>query len=131
MNRKGVPGYESGTPNIFNSDSFPVLAINPLAAGHGAHNPKRLCAQHHLIGQGCLWWVVRQILPAGEEPQEWPPLLRDVVADRPTQYWMLGLQCVQNRPQRGWPFNLQFNFSTDVRQGPQMIRKYDPDHDSV
>ena len=52
------------------------------AAGHGPDDQERLGAPNHRLGQRRVGRLVGQVLLAGEEPQERPALLRDVVADR-------------------------------------------------
>ncbi len=69
-----------------------------------------------------------QILLAGEEPQERPTLLRDLVADRPAQHGIAGLERVEDRPQRDRAVELKFYFAANVRQRSEMLRDYDSDH---
>jgi len=69
-----------------------------------------------------------QILLAGEEPQERPTLLRDLVADRPAQHGIAGLERVEDRPQRDRAVELKFYFAANVRQRSKMLREYDSDH---
>ena len=68
---------------------------------------------------------------AGEEPQERPALLRDVVADRPAQHRIAGLERVEDRALRGRALDVELHLAVDLRQRPQMIRKHDADHGSV
>src|SRR5208282_1435068 len=72
-----------------------------------------------------------KILFAGEESQERTALLRDLIADRTTQHRIAGLERVQDRTQRGLTLNLELHISANLRQRPQMRRKYDSDHGSV
>src|SRR6266852_3201474 len=72
-----------------------------------------------------------QILLAGEEPQERPTLLRDLVADRPAQHGIAGFERVEDRSQRDRAVELKFYFAADVRQRSQMLRDYDSDHGSA
>jgi hypothetical protein len=71
---------------------------------------------------------MRQILLAGEEPQERPPLLRDLIADRPAQHGIASFERVEDRSQRDRAVKLKFYFAADVRQRSQMLRDYDSDH---
>ena len=48
-------------------------------------------------GSGASGELVGQILLAGEEPHERAALLRDVVADRPTQHRIAVLEGVEDR----------------------------------
>jgi hypothetical protein len=74
---------------------------------------------------------VRQILLAGEEAQKRPALLCGVIADRPAQHGVLGLERVENRALRGWTLDIERYLAADVRQGSQMRRKDDADHVST
>src|SRR5713101_7629358 len=58
----------------------------PLAAGNGPYDEKGLCSRGDRIGQWGVRWIVGQILLAGEEPQERPALLCDVVTNRTAQH---------------------------------------------
>jgi len=102
-----------------------------LAASHGPHDQKWLCAHRDRVGQRGIRWFMRQIPLTGEEPNERPALVRDVVADRPAQHRILGFQCVQDRAQRRRPFNPELDLFADARQHPQMMREYDSDHGRV
>jgi hypothetical protein len=74
---------------------------------------------------------VGQILLAGEETQERPALLRDLVADRPAQHGIAGFERVKHRPQRDRPVEFKFYFVANVRQRSQMLRDYDSDHFAI
>src|SRR3989442_15816601 len=102
-----------------------------LAAGHGTHDQKRLCAHRDRVGQRGIRRFVGQILRAGEEPQERSALLRDVVADRPAQHRIAGLERVEDRALRGLTFNVELHLSVHARKRPQMCRELDSDHGSV
>ena len=72
-----------------------------------------------------------QIFLAGEEPQERPALLRDLVADRPAQHGIASLERVEDRSQRDRAVELKFYFAADVRQRSEMLRDYDSDHSGI
>src|ERR1700730_16187169 len=74
---------------------------------------------------------MRQILLAGEEPHERSALLRDVVADRPAQHRIAGLERVEDRALRGPAPDLGLHLAADLRQRPQMLREHHSDHGSV
>jgi hypothetical protein len=69
-----------------------------------------------------------QILLTGEEAQERPAMLRDLVADRPAQHRIASLERVEDRPQRDRGVELKFYLAADVRQRSEMLRDYDSDH---
>src|SRR5262249_14817875 len=75
--------------------------------------------------------LMGQILLTGEEAQHRPALLRDVVADRPAQHRITGLQGVEDRTLRGRACNVELHVAVDVRQCPQMIGKHHSDHGNV
>ncbi len=99
-------------------------------AGNGAYDKKRLRPCCDLFGQ----WSVRRfegiILLAGEEPQEWPALFGDVVADCAPQHRIAGLKRVEDRPLRDRAFDVEFYLSVNPRQGPQMKWEHDSNHGS-
>ena len=72
--------------------------------------------------------IVRQVLLAGEKPQEWPALLRHVVANSAAQHWIRSFESVQDRAQCRRPLDLKVDFAVDMRQPSQMGRKLDSDH---
>jgi len=74
---------------------------------------------------------MRQIFLAGEEAQEGPPLLRDMISNRPAQHRVTSLKRVEHRALRDRAVDLKLNLVTDVRQRTQMLRQYDADHGSV
>src|SRR6185503_9171727 len=74
---------------------------------------------------------MRQILAAGEEPDEGPALLRHMIADRALQHWKLSFYSIQDRAQRHWPFDLKLNLLADISQSPQVMRENHSDHSSI
>src|SRR6266849_2790050 len=102
-----------------------------LAAGHRTHNQKRLRANRDRVGQRGIRRFVGQIPLAGEDPHERAALLRDVVADRPAQHRIGGLERVENRALRDRTPNVEFHLALDARQRPKMRREHDSDHGSV
>src|SRR2546427_11844797 len=103
----------------------------PLAARHGPHDQERLDPGRDRVGQRGVGQLVGQILLAGEEPHERAPLLRDLVADRPAQHGIAGLERVEDRALCGLTLDVELQLAGDVRQRPQMRREHDPDHGSV
>src|SRR5262249_21498650 len=72
------------------------------------------------------------ILLAGEEPHERAALLRDVVANRPAQHRIGGLERIEDRALRRGAVDVELYFAVDARERPQMSRQDDADdHDSV
>src|ERR1035438_5578391 len=74
---------------------------------------------------------MRQVLVAGEESQERPSLLGNMVADSAAQHRVAGFERVEDRALRDSTLDLKFDLAADVRQRPQMLRQYDADHGSV
>ena len=103
----------------------------PLAAGYGPNDQKRLSPGRDRFGQWGVRRLMGQILLAGEEPQERPALLGDLVADRPAQHGIAGLERVEDRALRHLTFDVELHLAADARQHPQMIRKHHSDHGSV
>jgi hypothetical protein len=65
---------------------------------------------------------VGQILPAGEKAHERSALLGDVIADRPAQHGIAGLERVEDRALRGLTPDLERHLTLDVRQRAQVER---------
>ena len=55
----------------------------------------------------------------------------DVVADRPAQHRIAGLERVEDRALRDRTLDVELHLAVDARQRPQMRRKHDSDHGSV
>src|SRR5437016_4667764 len=68
-----------------------------LSARNRPDDEKRLRPRRDRAGQGSVRRFVGQVLLAGEEPDERPALVRDVVADRAAQHRIAGLQRVEDR----------------------------------
>src|SRR3954454_2681867 len=57
--------------------------------------------------------------------------MRRVVADRAAQHRVASLEGIQDGAQRGRALHLEFYVAVDFRQGAQMGRKHDSDHERV
>jgi hypothetical protein len=68
---------------------------------------------------------VGKILLAGEEPQEWTPLLRDMISNGSTKHRIAGLNSVYEGTLRNRAVDLNINLNAHMRQSPQMLRKHD------
>src|SRR5437899_12059840 len=101
-----------------------------LAAGNGPYDDKGLLSGRDRIGQRGVRRLMGQILLTGEEAQERPALLRDVVADGAAQHGIAGLERVEDRALRDLALDLEHQLAADVRQVSQMWREYDSDHRS-
>ena len=71
---------------------------------------------------------MRKVFLAREEAQKRPPLLRDLIPNRPAQHGVTGLKSVQHRALRDRTFDLNLHFAANMSQRSQMLREYDPDH---
>jgi hypothetical protein len=71
---------------------------------------------------------MREIFFAGEETQEWPALLRDVVADRAAEHRILALKRVEYRALCHLTFDMKADIATNLRKGSQVWRECDSDH---
>src|SRR2546427_2579455 len=102
-----------------------------LAARYGCQDHQRLRSRGDRVRQGRVSRLERDILLTGEVPQEGPALLRDVIADRPLEHRIPGLQRVEDRAQRGRPLDCEFYFSVDVSQRFERIWEYYSNHARV
>jgi transglutaminase-like putative cysteine protease len=67
-----------------------------LSAGNGSYDQKWLHPGRDCVGQLRVRRFMGEILRAGEKPQEWAALLRDVIADRAPQHGIASFQYVQD-----------------------------------
>src|SRR6516165_7588201 len=74
---------------------------------------------------------MRQVFLASKEAQEGPPLSGDVVANRAAQHWIAGLECVEDRAQRGRALDVKLYLAIHVCQRSQMRRNFHANHGSV
>src|SRR6266508_127037 len=102
-----------------------------LAAGHRAHDEKRLGPHRDRVGQRGVRQFVGEVLLAGEESHERSALLRDVVANRPAQHGIAGFERVEHRALRDLTADVELHLAVDVRERPQMCGEHNPDHGSV
>ena len=72
-----------------------------------------------------------QIFPAGEEPQQRPALLGNVITHRSPQHWIAGFNRVKDGTQSNRAFHVKHYLAADVRQDLQMCREVNSDHGSV
>jgi len=68
---------------------------------------------------------------AGEEPHEWPSLLRDVIADRSAQHRIGRFERIEDGPLGHLTGDLDADLAVDLRQLSQVSGEDDPDHGSV
>ncbi len=102
-----------------------------LAARHRADDQVRFFPGRDLLGQRDIRPLVRQVLLAGEEPDERPPLPGALVTDGAAQHRVPGLQRVEHRALGDPAGDPQFDLAVDAGQGPQVRRQRHPDHVSV
>jgi hypothetical protein len=74
---------------------------------------------------------MRQVLLAGEEAHQRPPLLRGMVANCPAQHRVAALQRIQHRALRHRPLDFSKTSPFTRRQGAQVVGELDPDHGST
>src|SRR2546421_740783 len=77
------------------------LVSPDLAPGHRCDHPERLGSRGDLTRQRIVGGIERDVLPAGEEADEIPPVRRPVIADRAPQGRLAGRQGVEDRALRG------------------------------
>ncbi len=103
----------------------------PRAARDRPHDQKGLGPRRDRVGQGGIRRFVGQILRAGKKPYERPALLRNLVAHRPPQHGIAGLERVEDRALRGLTPNMELHLTRNPRERSQVCREDDPDHGSV
>src|SRR6266705_5407686 len=102
-----------------------------LAAGDGPDDEKGLRPRRDRLGQRGVRWLVGEVPLAGEEAQERPALLRDVVADRPAQHGIAGLERIENGRSCGQARDVELQLALDPGQRPQVGREHHANHGSV
>jgi len=108
-----------------------VSATRQLATRHRGDDQVRFLTHGDLLGQQRVGLGVRQVLLAGEEPDERPPLAAVLVTYRAAQHRVPGLQRVEHRALGHLARDRQLNLAVDSGQGAQVRRKHEPDHGKV
>jgi hypothetical protein len=98
------------------------------SARDGAYDKKRLGAGRNGLRKRSVGRFVRKILRTGEETQEWPALLRDMVANRAAKHGIRRFQGIQHGTDRDRPIHVEDNFVIDSSKSSEMRRKDDSDH---
>jgi len=104
------------------------LSGEALPAGDGPDDDERLLPGRDGVGERSVGRFVGEILFAGEEAQERPALLRDLVADGAAQHRIPGLESIKHRALRNRAFDVELHFVADVRQRPKVLRDGDSNH---
>src|SRR5947199_8178765 len=107
------------------------MYLTSSPSGDRADHEKRLRSRRDRVGERGIRWLVRQVPLAGEEAQEGPPPLGDVVADRAAQHGIAGLERVQSRAPRDPARHVELHLALHLRQRPQVRRQHHADHRSV
>src|SRR5260221_11518402 len=107
-----------GLPPRFLADSSP---LRKLPSRNRPDNDERLLPRRHRVRQRGIRRLVRQILLAGEEPQERPALLPDLVADPPPQHRIAGLNRVEDRAKRYRAVDVEFHLATAVPRRSEAV----------
>jgi len=72
---------------------------------------------------------MRKILLACEKPNKRPPDFRHLIPNRPAQHRILRLQCIQRRPLRRRPLDLQLHFMPHPRMHAKMLWQNNTNHE--
>ena len=89
------------------SEARTVYPCAPPASpsGNRSDDEKRLRSGSHRVRKCSIRQLMRKIFLACEEAQKRPPLLRDLIPNRPAQHGIAGLQRVQHRALRDRSFD--------------------------
>src|ERR1035441_6759271 len=101
---------------------FPPLFLVALTSGQCPDDQKRLGPSRNSFGQQSVGALVGDVLPTGKEPYEGAALLRDVIAHRPPQHRIAGLQSAEDRPLRDGALHLDRHLAIKLGERPQMGR---------
>src|SRR3989442_13432211 len=113
---------------MYRTNLPPFLAGS--AAGDGPDDEKRLCPRRDRVGKRGIWGVVGQVPLARKDSQERPSLRGDVVADRPSEHGIAGLERVEHCASSDPPQNVELHLAFDLGQRPQVWRQHHADHGS-
>src|SRR5918993_3275893 len=91
-----------------------------LTARHRAHDEKWLGSLRNCLGERRVRRIMGEILLNREESHQRSPLPGDVVPDGAPQHGIGGLERVEHRALGDRTFDLKFDLSSRLRQGPQM-----------
>src|SRR5258708_3741486 len=129
--------HPSRFKEIFHAERPPPVnhsqpsGCRPLPSGNGPYDEKGLFPRCDCVGKRSVRRLEGIVFLAGEETQERTALLRDVVADRAAQHWILGLEGVEDRALRDRTLDAELHLAAHVRQRPQMSGEYDSNHGNV
>jgi hypothetical protein len=99
-----------------------------LASGQRADDEKRFGAADHLVGKAGIRGLMREVFCTRKEPDERAPPVRDVIANRAAQHWIIRFERVEHGPERRLPIDLDLHFRSDARKRLQMLWKDYSDH---
>ena len=75
---------------------------------------------------------MRHVFLAGEEADERPPNVRDVIADRATKHRIAGFESVEDCPSCNRPgVDVECDLGVDVGENAQVVGKQDANHGCV
>src|SRR5262249_50069787 len=80
------------------------------------------------VGQGGIWRLVREVLLAGEEPQEGASLPCELVANRAPKHGITLFQGIENRPLGDGTLDVELNVPLDPRKRLEMVGQHDSNH---
>jgi len=109
------------------------VAASPDAspAGHCPDDDEWLGPGHYRVRKRSIGWFVRQVLLAGEEPDEWAAPLRRTVTQRPPQYRIPSLEGVEDQALGGHALDVELNLATYARQLLQVSGENNAYHGNV
>src|SRR5271156_1636492 len=99
--------------------------------GDGADDEEGFCTRGDRFRQWGVRLLMGKVLATGEEAQERPTRLRDVVTDRAAQHRVPALERVNDGALRDRRWKVELHFAADARQPAQMRRQNDANHGSV
>jgi hypothetical protein len=71
---------------------------------------------------------MRDVFAAGEEPDEWPALLRAVITDGAMQHRISAFERVDDFSRGSHSIEIQLHFIADAGECAQMMWEYNADH---
>jgi hypothetical protein len=99
------------------------MGADILASCNGCNDQEGLCSRDDRAGELGVGRFVGQVFGAGEESEEGPPLLRDMIAYRATQHGVAGLQRVDHRALGNRAFYGESDLALYLRQSAEVSRE--------
>jgi len=105
--------------------------IEDLSPSNRANYEERLYAVRYRFWKRSVGGFMREVFFACKESKKWPALKCGLIADRPPQHRILGLECIENAAKGDAAVQVKLDVTANFRQRAQMRWKNNANHCSV